>query len=144
MTGTVVGAETNSRLSMGHTAKLLAAATLALLMLLGGAASPCAQAAAPKQQALDEWRGLTALTAPAPRVFVKGDHIRFYFQTSTNVVEFSSHWGRHRVPSDNYRVSFALLRWDQKLAHMPEGERGWREATVIAGTEWGLAHHEPG
>ena len=74
---------------------------------------------------------------PGPRVFVKGDHIRFYFQTSTNVEEFSAHWGRHRVPSDGYRVSSALLRWNQKLARMPEGERGWREATVIAGTEWG-------
>jgi cardiolipin synthase len=122
---------------MGHTAELLTAATLALLMLLGDAAGTCARAAAPKQQSLDEWRGLTAPTAPAPRVFVKGDQIRFYFQTSSNVVEFSSHWGRHRVPSDGYRVSSALLRWNQKLAHMPEGERGWREATVIAGTEWG-------
>jgi cardiolipin synthase len=122
---------------MGHTAKLLAAAMLALLMLLGGAATNCAGAAVPKQQSLDEWRSLTAPTAPAPRVFVKGDQIRFYFQTSTNVVEFSAHWGRHRVPSDSYRVSFSLLRWNQRLARMPEGVRGWREATVIAGTEWG-------
>ncbi len=44
---------------------------------------------------------------------------------------------RHRVPSDGYRVSSGLLRWDQKLPRMPEGERGWREATVIAGAEWG-------
>ena len=110
---------------------------LALLMLLGGAATNCAGAAVPKQQSLDEWRSLTAPTAPAPRVFVKGYQIRFYFQTSTNVVEFSAHWGRHRVPSDSYRVSFSLLRWNQRLARMPEGVRGWREATVIAGTEWG-------
>jgi cardiolipin synthase A/B len=122
---------------MGHTAGLVTAAMLALLILLGEAASTCARAAAPKQEALDEWRDLTAPTAPAPRVFVKGDRIRFYFQTSSNVVEFSSHWGRHRVPSDGYRVSSAVLRWEQKLARMPEGERGWREATVIAGTEWG-------
>ena len=122
---------------MGHSAKLWAAASLALLMLLGDAGSTCARAAAPKQEALDEWRDLTSPTAPAPRVFVKGDRIRFYFQTSSNVAEFSSHWGRHRVPSDGYRVSSAVLRWEQKLAHMPEGERGWREATVIAGTEWG-------
>ena len=121
----------------GHTAKLLTAATLALLILLGDAASARAGAAAPRQQSLDEWRGLTAPTAPAPRVFVKGDHIRFYFQTSTNVVEFSAHWGRHRIPSDRYRVTSTLLHWNQRLARMPEGERSWREATVIAGTEWG-------
>jgi phosphatidylserine/phosphatidylglycerophosphate/cardiolipin synthase-like enzyme len=124
-------------MTMGRTAKLLTAATLALLLFLCDTASRCARAAAPKQQALDEWRSLTAATAPAPRVFVKGNHIRFYFQTSTNVEEFSARWGRHRVPSDGYRVSSALLRWNQKLAHMPEGERGWREAAVIAGTEWG-------
>ena len=122
---------------VGRTAKHLTAATLALLMLLCDAASRRARAATPKQQSLDEWRSLTAPTAPAPRVFVKGDHIRFYFQTPTNVEEFSAHWGRHRIPSDGYRVTSALLRWNQKLARMPEGERGWREATVIAGAEWG-------
>ena len=122
---------------VGRIAKLLTAATLALLMLLCDAASRCARAAVPKQQSLDEWRSLTAPTAPAPRVFVKGDHIRFYFQTATNVEEFSAHWGRHRVPSDGYRVSSALLRWNQKLARIPEGQHGWREATVVAGAEWG-------
>ena len=136
MTGTVVASETNSRLTLGHTAQLLTAVMLAVLMLLAHAVTTPARAAAPKQQALDEWRSLMAPTAPAPRVFVKGDRIRFYFQTSSNVVEFSAHLGRHRVPSDGYRVSSALLRWEQKLARMPEGERGWREATVIAGTEW--------
>jgi cardiolipin synthase len=122
---------------MRHTAKLLTAATLALLMLLGDAAISCARAAAPKQKALDEWRSLTAPTAPAPRVFVKGDQMRFYFHTSSNVVEFSAHWGRHRIPNNEYRVSSTILRWNQRLARMPEGVRGWREATVIAGTEWG-------
>src|ERR1035437_8834802 len=117
----------NSTWPMRHTAKLLTAAARGLLMLLGEAASTCARAAAPKQQALDEWRSLTAPTAPAPRVFVKGDHVRFYFQTSSNVVEFSAHWGRHRVPSDGYRVSSALLRWNQRLERMQAGVRGWRQ-----------------
>jgi cardiolipin synthase len=40
------------------------------------------------------------------------------------------------VPTDRYRVHSALLRWEERLPRMPEGERGWREATVIAGTEW--------
>src|ERR1035441_7965783 len=133
----MVPVEMNSTWPMRHPAKLLTAATLALLMLLSDAASTRARAAAPKQKALDEWRSLTAPTAPAPRVFVKGDQLRFYFQTSSNVVEFSAHWGRHRIPNKGYRVSSTLLRWDQRLARMPEGVRGWREATVIAGTEWG-------
>lgn len=29
-----------------------------------------------------------------------------------------------------------MLRWDQKLLHIPDQERGWREARVIAGSEW--------
>jgi cardiolipin synthase len=33
-------------------------------------------------------------------------------------------------------VSWALLRWDQKLSRVPEPERGWRQAVVIAGAEW--------
>ncbi len=121
---------------VGRTAKHLTAATVALLMLLSDTASRCAAAAPPKQQSLDEWRSLTAPPAPAPRVFVKGDHTHFYFQTATNVEEFDARWGRHRIPSDGYRVSSALLRWNQKLARIPEGQRGWREAKVIAGAEW--------
>jgi cardiolipin synthase A/B len=122
---------------VGHTAQYLTAATVALLMLLSDGASRCAGAATPKQQSLDEWRNLTASNAAPPRVFTKGHQIRFYFQTSTEVEAFSARWDRHRIPSDGYRVSFGLLKWDQKLPRMPEGERGWREATVIAGAEWG-------
>ena len=106
-------------------------------MLLCDAAGPYADAAVPRQRSLDEWRNLTAPTAPPPRVFVKGNQVRFYFQTATNIEEFSARWDRHRIPSDGYRVSSGLLRWDQKLPRMPESERSWREATVIAGVEWG-------
>jgi cardiolipin synthase A/B len=122
---------------VGRTAKRLTAATVALLMLLCDAASRHAGAAVAKQRMLDEWRSLTASNAPPPRVFVKGHQVRFYFQTATGVEEFSARWDRHRIPSDGYRVRSGLLRWDQKLPRMPEGERGWREATVIAGAEWG-------
>ena len=122
---------------VGRTAQHLTAATVALLMLLSDAASRCAIAATPKQQSLDEWRSLTASNAPSPRVFTKGHLIRFYFQTRTGVEEFSARWDRHRIPSDGYQVSAGLLRWDQKLPRMPAGEHGWREATVIAGAEWG-------
>ena len=71
-----------------------------------------------------------------PRVFVKGDHVRFYFLVEDGVEAFSAHWTRLRVPSGRYKVNSALLRWDQKLAHVPQAEQGWREATVIAGAEW--------
>jgi phosphatidylserine/phosphatidylglycerophosphate/cardiolipin synthase-like enzyme len=122
---------------VGRTAKQLTAATVALLMLLCDATSRHAGAAVPKQRMLDEWRSLTASNTPPPRVFVKGNQVRFYFQTATGVEEFSARWDRHRIPSDGYRVKSGLLRWDQKLPRMPQGERGWREATVIAGAEWG-------
>ena len=121
---------------VGRTAKLLTVASLALLMLLGDAANSCARAAVPKQRSLDEWRSLTAPDAPPPRVFTKGDHVRFFFQTAANVEEYSARWDRHRIPSDGYRVRSGLLRWDQKLPRMPDGVRGWREATVVAGVEW--------
>ena len=122
---------------VGRTATQLTAATVALLMLLCDAASRCAGAAVPRQRSVDEWQSLTASNAPPPRVFVKGHQIRFYFPTATNVEAFSARWDRHRIPSDGYRVTSGLLKWDQKLPRMPEGERGWREATVIAGAEWG-------
>jgi cardiolipin synthase len=89
-----------------------------------------------KQQSLDEWRSLTSPTAPAPRVFVKGDNVRFYFTTEEGVEAFNADWARLRVPTGNYKVSSALLRWDQRLSRIPETEHGWREATVIAGAEW--------
>ncbi len=113
---------------------------VALLVLTGagcGAINPCFAASAPRQAALDEWRNLTAPGQPSPRVFVKGDEVRFYFQGESNVVEFGAHWSRLRVPTEGYRINSALLRWHQRLPRMPEeGRRGWREAVVIAGAEW--------
>jgi phosphatidylserine/phosphatidylglycerophosphate/cardiolipin synthase-like enzyme len=119
----------------GCFAKPFLPATFALIIFF--AWSPRASfAAAPKQASLDEWRSLTSPTAPPPRVFVKGDEIRFYFQGDPGVAEFGAHWRRLRVPTEGFRVNFALLRWHQKLPRMPEGQRGWREAKVIAGAEW--------
>ena len=89
-----------------------------------------------KQESLDEWRSLTSPSAPAPRVFVHGEHARFYFTGDGGVEAFSARWTRLRVPTGAYKVSSALVRWDQRLSRMPDGERGWREATVIAGAEW--------
>jgi cardiolipin synthase A/B len=122
------------------------------LLLLAGSASLCL-GATPKQASLDEWRTITAPTAPVPRVFVKGGQVRLYFESETNVIEFGAHWIRHRVPSAGYRINSAMVRWNQKLPRIPEGERRWREATVIAGAEWnrlatnliaGLAPDAPG
>jgi len=95
-----------------------------------------AHPATTKQESLNEWRSLTSPDAAMPRVFVKGDHVRFYFLVEDGVEAFSAHWTRLRVPSGRYKVNSALLRWDQKLAKVPREEQGWREATVIAGTEW--------
>lgn len=89
-----------------------------------------------KQQSLNEWRALTAPVAPAPRVFVKGDHVRFYFPVGDGVEAFQAHWTHLRVPTGKYRVSSALVRWDQKLFAVPKHESGWREATVISSSEW--------
>jgi phosphatidylserine/phosphatidylglycerophosphate/cardiolipin synthase-like enzyme len=89
-----------------------------------------------KQQSLDEWRALTSTSAPPPFVFVRGDHARFYFQTDTEVVGFSAHWIPHRTPTKGYKVASARLQLNERLSHMPEGERSWRQATVIAGAEW--------
>jgi len=89
-----------------------------------------------KQKSLDEWRVLTSPEGLPPRVFVKGDKILFYFPTATGVEAFSANWHRVRVPARDYKVNSAVLRWDRKLPRMPEGETGWRQATVIAGSEW--------
>ena len=89
-----------------------------------------------KQKSLDEWRALTTATAEPPRVFAKGDEILFYFQTETGVEAFTARWRRVRVPARKFKVNSAILRWDQKLSRMPEGERGWREANVVAGSQW--------
>jgi len=121
---------------VGRTPRHLAVAALVLLMLLGDGGGKGAAAEAPKQRALDEWRSLTGPGAPAPRVFVKGDRVRFYFQIGSHIEEFTANWDRHRLPSDGYRVNSAVLRLKQRMAHMPDGERGWREATVIYGAEW--------
>jgi phosphatidylserine/phosphatidylglycerophosphate/cardiolipin synthase-like enzyme len=93
-------------------------------------------ATTPKQQSLNEWRNLTSPGTNAPRAFVRGDNIRFYFQVGTNFFEFTGNWGRHRVPTAGYRVDSALLRMKQKVSKIPDGGRSWREARVIAGTDW--------
>ncbi|HWI56605.1 MAG TPA: phosphatidylserine/phosphatidylglycerophosphate/cardiolipin synthase family protein [Bacillota bacterium] len=89
-----------------------------------------------KQQSLDEWRALTSPSAFPPRVFVKGNDIRFFFPTPSGVEAFNANWSRVRVPIDGYRVNSALLHWNQKLAKVPDHQHAWREATVIAGAEW--------
>ncbi|MGA2864664.1 MAG: phosphatidylserine/phosphatidylglycerophosphate/cardiolipin synthase family protein [Verrucomicrobiota bacterium] len=89
-----------------------------------------------KQRSLNEWRNLTGPAAVPPRVFVKGDKILFYFPTASGVEAFSANWHRVRVPAQNYKVNSAVLHWDEKLPRLPAGERGWREAVVMAGREW--------
>ena len=107
------------------------------LMVLGALADRCcARPGTTKQQSLDEWRALTAPAAPIPRVFVKGDQVRFLFTNHTGLVGFNAHWSRLRVPSGHYHVHSALLRWDQELSQNPGITRGWRQAVVIAGSEW--------
>ncbi|MGO8675840.1 MAG: phospholipase D-like domain-containing protein [Limisphaerales bacterium] len=105
-------------------------------LLLSAASEGWAGSIAERQQALDEWRNLTAPTASPPRVFVKGDTILLYFSTPTGVEAFSANWHRVRIPTPNYKVNCEVLRWDQKLPRMPAGARHWREAVVIAGAEW--------
>src|SRR5579859_1893734 len=111
----------------------LAALGLALVCSAGGA---FAGQRTSKQQSLDEWRALTSPAAEPPRVFVKGEEARFYFETREGVVGFHGEWFHLRIPTDHYRVHSALLHWDPKLSQASEGRRGWKEATVIAGLEW--------
>ena len=112
------------------------AGILGLGLLLCGTAEGWAGSIAQRQQALNEWRNLTGSAALPPRVFVKGDTIHFYFPTPAGVEAFSANWHRVRIPTPNYKVNFTVLHWDQKLPRLPAGERGWREAVVIAGAEW--------
>jgi phosphatidylserine/phosphatidylglycerophosphate/cardiolipin synthase-like enzyme len=108
-----------------------------LFALILGLTGTSARAATSKQLSLDEWRYLTAPTTEAPRVFVKGDEVRFYFRGQTNVLEFSADWSHLRVPTEGYKVNSALVRWKKNLSRLPDlDKRGWREATVIAGAEW--------
>jgi hypothetical protein len=111
-------------------------ALLSLLLLALGMGDAFAASATAKQRSLDEWRALTSPSAPAPRVFVKGDNIRFYFQDQTNVVGFRADWSRLRVPTAGYKINSALLRLDARPPRIPEDARRWHEATVIANREW--------
>jgi cardiolipin synthase len=95
-----------------------------------------AQVTTAKQKSLNEWRSLTSPGTNAPRVFVKGDHFRFYFQAGTNFFEFAGNWKRHRIPAAGYRVDAALLGLKERVSRIPDGARSWREATVISGNDW--------
>ena len=125
-----------AQLEMITARKLLTGATLFLLVCLQFTARSATSTATARQQSLDEWRNLTAPEAEPPRVFVKGDSVQFFFPTKEGFEAFSAHWARLRVPTTGYRADSALLRWDPKLERLPEGVRGWREATVIAGDRW--------
>jgi len=111
---------------------LLLAAAMQLLTGQGVMGAPVT----PRQRSLDEWRNLTAPSAEPPRVFLKGESIRFYFPTAVGVEAFSARWQHVRVPSEDYKVNTARLRWNERLARLPAPEKGWREATVIAGENW--------
>lgn len=127
------GSTTMARPAAQRLARMLAG-LLALLFVLPGSASVVVTSS--KQKALAEWRNLTGQNAAPPRVFVKGNRVRFYFQQETNHVRFSARWEHLRVPADGYAVSSAQLRLDKSLAAPPVGKDGWREATVMAGAAW--------
>ncbi|MFO1475164.1 MAG: phosphatidylserine/phosphatidylglycerophosphate/cardiolipin synthase family protein [Verrucomicrobiota bacterium] len=93
-------------------------------------------AAPSRQEYLDHWRSLTAPPGDPVRVFVNGNRIRFFFNTESNIVEYEGSWNHRRVPSDSYAVNSALLRWTATLPRQPDLRKSWREATVIAGSEW--------
>jgi cardiolipin synthase A/B len=109
---------------------------LSLLLIFAQELRASTSVATARQKSLDEWRGLTSPAAPPPRVFVKGDIVQFFFPKDGGYEAFSGDWSRLRVPTTGYQANSALLRWDQKLERLPEGMRGWREATVIAGDGW--------
>ena len=125
-----------TQMRAGATEKYFPATALSLLLLLALTTAGFAGNATSKQKLLDEWRGLTSPTHPPPRVYVKGEQLHFYFETATNRVGFSAHWGRPRIPTSGYKVHFAQLRLDHGLPDAPEVVRGWHEVTVIAGAEW--------
>ncbi len=128
--------QTGRGMTRGGRSKLFTGVIVGLAATWLGTTQAGARAAVPKQRSLDEWRSLTSPTNPAPRVFVKGDNIRFYFQSESGVVGFSARWGRLRVPTEGYKINSAILSLDTGLAKMPAEKHGWREATVIAGAEW--------
>ena len=123
-------------MTLRQVSRRLDEAAVFLLVFLACIHPSAAMPAAAKQQSLDLWRNLTSPLSPPPRVFVKGDRIRFFFAGETNVVEFSASWRHLRVPTDSYKVSSTRLRRDRDLSRLPELQRGWLEATVIAGAEW--------
>jgi cardiolipin synthase len=111
-------------------------ASLLLVFFSLVAISQAAPATKARQKSLDEWRTLTSPGTNAPRAFVRGDRMRFYFQVGSNYFEFTGNWKRHRIPAAGYRVDAALLHWQQRVSRIPDGGRSWREATVIAGSDW--------
>jgi cardiolipin synthase A/B len=121
---------------MKHSARRFLTAMVVSAAVWSGPGHNAGLAATSKQASLDEWRTLTSAGAARPRVLVKGDEVRFYFPTQSGVEAFSAHWSRVRVPTGSYKVNSALVRWDQRLTAIPEREKGWREAVVVAGAEW--------
>ena len=92
--------------------------------------------AANRQLSLDEWRALTGPSNTPPRVFVKGDNLRFYFQTTNDMQGFSADWSRVRVPGHDYKVNSAVLRWDPALPKKLTDQHGWHEVRVIPRPAW--------
>lgn len=43
-----------------------------------------------------------------------------------------------RVPSHGYRLNSALIRADPQVGRLPAGDPAWREAAVLAGSDWRL------
>ncbi len=120
----------------GARAVRVRALVILLFLALAEASAWAVVVTTAKEQSLERWRKLTSPPAEAPRVFVKGNRIRFYFSGETNISGFSASWSHLRVPPDRYAVSSAQLRRDRGSVRLPDARSGWREATVVAGAAW--------
>jgi cardiolipin synthase A/B len=90
----------------------------------------------------DEPSALAPVPAPlTPRVFVRGQNVRFHYLSEETSLVFHGEWDASRVPARDFKVKVASFKPLRSPPPIPAANTGWREATVVGAQHWrALAH----
>ncbi len=109
------------------TVHLSVALLLLLLLPVGGVASTSSRV-----RTFQQLNTVQGLTNAHIRAFAKGQAMRVYVDTTDEQLLFKASWGRHHLPSHNFKYESGVLKFDPTPPRLPEDSKSWKEVEVLS------------